>query len=126
MEGESPVAEAMRWVSSITTVGAMMVLPALCTQWAIDRWALDTRIPRLEPWLVPAALAFGFASGMYYLLALVHQANRSSADRGPTDQRSNSPNTNPPNTNPQGSKPNNSESKDAASQDQSSGDTADT
>jgi len=65
VEGETPIGEAMRWVSSITTVGAMMVLPVLGAQWLSTRWDW------LNPWCAPLALAVGVSTGFYYLMCLV-------------------------------------------------------
>jgi len=65
VEGETPIAEAMRWVSAITTVAAMMVLPGLGAQCLANRWSW--------PWLTPVGLVTGMVLGMWYLLLLVRQ-----------------------------------------------------
>lgn len=70
MAGEPPIAEAMRWVSSITTVGGMMFLPALGGQWLSTRWEW------CDPWLTPLALVLGVTSGFYYLMVLVREDTR--------------------------------------------------
>jgi hypothetical protein len=63
--GETPIAEAMRWVSAITTVAVMMVLPGLGAQYLAELWSL--------PWLTPVGLVSGMALGMWYLWILVRQ-----------------------------------------------------
>lgn len=60
----------MRWVSSITTVGGMMFLPALGGQWLSARWEW------CDPWLTPLALVLGVTSGFYYLMVLVREDTR--------------------------------------------------
>ncbi len=59
-----PMAIAMQWVSQITTISLIMVLPAGLGYWLDNRW--DT-----EPWLIACGAAIGFAIGMWQLLQLV-------------------------------------------------------
>jgi F0F1-type ATP synthase assembly protein I len=61
---EPPIAEAMRWVSAITTAAGMMALPPIASHWLEQKW------PWTSPWLTLVALAFGVSSGLYYILAL--------------------------------------------------------
>lgn len=70
---------AMEWVSRITSVSMMMVLPALCG------YGLD-RVLATDPWLVVAGAVFGSVLGMMQLLQLVRPAPRGGPGEG-TNQK---------------------------------------
>lgn len=77
----SPIAEAMQWVSRITTVGLMMVLPALGGRWLDDRrgthhWAL-------------IGLVVGLAVGMWQLLQIAGGKKRGRNDSSGTPSKKN-------------------------------------
>jgi hypothetical protein len=58
----SPLAVALEWVSRITAVALVMVVPGLAGYW------LDTKLG--TGFLMPAGFVFGIVVGMYSLLAL--------------------------------------------------------
>lgn len=62
--GVSSVAEAMKWISVITSVVGVMIVPALVGVW-IDR-LLGTNYP-----LTILGVVIGFVGGMYCLLDMV-------------------------------------------------------
>ncbi|MDH3719209.1 MAG: AtpZ/AtpI family protein [Planctomycetota bacterium] len=74
-EGPSPVAVAVQWVSRITTVALVMVLPGIAGQWLDQRWGTK--------FLTPLGFVFGLTAGFYYLLAMtgVIKHRRSRGDR---------------------------------------------
>ena len=61
--GGPPLVRAMQWVSLITTIGFMMVLPAALGYWLDTLWATG-------PWLLVAGALLGFVLGMWELLKL--------------------------------------------------------
>lgn len=68
----SPIAEAMQWVSRITTVGLMMVLPAIGGRWLDERrgtsyWAL-------------IGLVLGLTVGLWQLLQIAGGKPRRNVD----------------------------------------------
>jgi Putative F0F1-ATPase subunit Ca2+/Mg2+ transporter len=71
----SPLAVALEWVSRITAVALVMVVPGLAGYW------LDTKLG--TGFLMPAGFVFGIVVGMYSLLALTGAlAKRSSRAKG--------------------------------------------
>jgi hypothetical protein len=75
----SPIGEALAWVSRITTVGLMMVLPALGGNWLDGR--LGTRY-----WIVVGLIA-GVTIGLWQVLQI--------AGSGPGRRRNATPNRRP-------------------------------
>jgi hypothetical protein len=61
-DNRSPLAEAMEWVSRITAVAFIMVLPGIGGQW-LDRW-LGTKFIGL------VGFVLGVTSGIAYLVAM--------------------------------------------------------
>ena len=72
-----PVAVAMEWVSQITTVALMMVLPAGAGYWVDKRLGTD-------PWLLVFGAVGGLVIGMMQLLRMVDGLRR----KRPTDSSS--------------------------------------
>lgn len=62
-----PMAVAMEWVSKITTVAVMMVLPAFAGYWADSRWGTD-------PWFLIIGASLGFATALLQLTRMVNGA----------------------------------------------------
>jgi F0F1-type ATP synthase assembly protein I len=65
----SQIAEAMQWVSRITTVGFEFAVPPLLA-WFLDRWWGTT------PWMTIGGAILGFAVGMQQLLQMARQKPR--------------------------------------------------
>ena len=61
--GGPPLVRAMQWVSTITSLGFMMVLPAALGYWLDTLWGT-------EPWLLVLGALLGFVLGMWELLKL--------------------------------------------------------
>jgi F0F1-type ATP synthase assembly protein I len=59
----------MEWVSRITTVALMMVLPAWAGYWCDNRFGSG-------PWLLIVGALIGLLVGMLQLLGLVDKSNR--------------------------------------------------
>ena len=61
-----PLVVAMQWITQITTVALMMVLPATLGYYVDrpDRWGM-------EPWLMICGVVIGFATGTFHLLQMV-------------------------------------------------------
>lgn len=70
-----PLAIAMEWVSRITTVSLVMVLPALAGLWCDSKWGTG-------PWLVTTGAVFGMAAGMMQLLRMTGAVKKSKPDDG--------------------------------------------
>lgn len=70
--GGPPLVRAMQWVSTITSIGFMMVLPAALGYWLDTLWGTG-------PWLLVVGALLGFVLGMWELLKL--------AKAGPGGQR---------------------------------------
>jgi len=66
-----PMAVAMEWVSQITTVAVMMVLPAWGGYWADEKLGTN-------PWLLMLGAGGGLVLGMMQLLRLVDGSRRKS------------------------------------------------
>lgn len=64
----SPIAEAMHWVSRITTVGLMMVLPAVGGRWLDERRGT-------EHWAL-VGLVFGLVVGLWQLVQIAGGSKR--------------------------------------------------
>lgn len=62
-EKRPPLAVAIEWVSKLTTVALMMVLPGVGGAWLDRRWGTQ--------YIALAGFAIGLVSGMWYLLRLV-------------------------------------------------------
>jgi hypothetical protein len=62
--GMSSVAEAMKWVSVVTSVVGVMTIPALGGIW------IDHLLGTIYPFTI-LGVAFGFVGGMYCLLDMV-------------------------------------------------------
>jgi F0F1-type ATP synthase assembly protein I len=69
-DGRHPVALALEWISKITTVVGMMVVPAVVC------WLVDRKFG-LNNYLMFGGLVFGFVIGLTYLLRLAKASNRS-------------------------------------------------
>lgn len=74
-----PMAVAMEWVSKITTVSVMMVLPAGAGYWA-------DRTFGTEPWLLILGTAAGMAVAMTQLLKMVGPARARRTERPEREQ----------------------------------------
>lgn len=66
--GVNSMAEAMKWVSVVTSVVGVMIVPALGGMW------IDTLLGTKCLFVILGAI-FGFAGGMYCLLGMV-KANK--------------------------------------------------
>lgn len=64
-----PMAIAMEWVSKITSVSVMMVLPAVVGYWADSRWGSG-------PWLLVLGATAGLAIFLTQLLQMVGDPRR--------------------------------------------------
>lgn len=69
----NPMAQALIWVSRITTVGLEMVLPALAGGW------LDRRF-NTSFW-TPVGLVFGVVAGFWHLLVMTRPTSRPAKPR---------------------------------------------
>ena len=61
-----PMADAMQWVSRVTTVSLEMALPPGLGYWADESWGTG-------PWLVILGAVFGFMLGMWHLLQMASE-----------------------------------------------------
>ena len=61
--GQTPVAAAIQWVSRITTVALMMVLPGIGGHWLDQRWGTS-------PWLLIVGAGLGLAVMLMELIRL--------------------------------------------------------
>lgn len=73
-----PMAVAMEWVSKITTVAVMMVLPAFAGYWADNRWGTG-------PWLLILGAAFGSTLFFVQLLQMVERPRDKRGDGSSSD-----------------------------------------
>jgi hypothetical protein len=71
----NPIAEAVKWVGVITTVGLEMVVPALIGHWLDRRYGLR--------FLAFVGLALGFAIGLWNIVQIARQSN---SESGPRDR----------------------------------------
>lgn len=69
----NPIAEAIRWVGVVTTIGAEMVLPGVLGLWLDRRWGLS--------FLGLGGFVLGFAVGIWSLVQLTRQPESDSQDR---------------------------------------------
>ena len=88
MDSRRPMAEAVYWVSTVTTVGLVMAVPAGVGVWLDRLWGTS-------PWLVILGALVGFATAMRFLLRLASPLQRqttrprspqSSTDSGHADK----------------------------------------
>lgn len=63
-----PIAEAMRWVSRITSVALEMLVPGLIGNWLDQRWGTS--------FLAPTGFAFGLVAATYHLLVMTGAIKR--------------------------------------------------
>jgi F0F1-type ATP synthase assembly protein I len=61
----APMAEAMKWVSRITTVALEMVVPAIAGQWLDKQWGTS--------FLVLIGLVLGVSVGLMHLIAMTRE-----------------------------------------------------
>ena len=77
MGSRTPAAEAMYWVSTVTTVGLVMAVPAGGGVWFDRLWGTS-------PWLVIPGALVGFAVAMRFLLQLANsQQSQTTRRRSP-------------------------------------------
>ena len=69
----NPMAQALLWVSRITTVGLEMVLPA------VAGWWLDGRFH--TSFCMPVGLVFGVVGGFWHLLQMTRPTSRPARPR---------------------------------------------
>ena len=74
-----PMAEAMRWVSLITTVGLEMVVPALVGAWIDNRWNI-----RFGVWI---GLVIGPIIGFWHLMVLTGALGTGKDERADPEDR---------------------------------------
>jgi hypothetical protein len=76
----SPIADAMQWVSRITTVGLMMVLPAIGGRWLDKRFVTNY-------WAL-IGLVVGLVIGMWQLMQIAKGKQRRPVDDSGKKDRS--------------------------------------
>lgn len=64
----SPLPEAMRWVSEITTIAFEMALPPILGNYG-DKWF------HTSPWLVLGGALLGLGIGMSHLIRIIRRAD---------------------------------------------------
>ena len=69
-----PLANAMRWVSQITTLSLSMVLPALAGNWLDGKWGT-------APWLAVVGGVLGAAMGVLQLLQIVQMTEKKMSEK---------------------------------------------
>jgi len=74
------IAKGMMWVSHITTVSLMMVVPILIG------WGADVYFDIL-PWLTLVGALFGMSSGLYQLLKLANPSTGSKSSNSKADSK---------------------------------------
>ncbi|MBN1910796.1 MAG: AtpZ/AtpI family protein [Pirellulales bacterium] len=78
------MAQAMGWVSQVTTIGLEMALPALAGHW------LDQRLGTKLVFLLLGTV-LGFATGMWHLLKLADANKKSTPSKPFTPDRADTP-----------------------------------
>jgi hypothetical protein len=68
-----PIAEAMKWVGVVSTIGMEMVLPGLAGRWLDVRFGLH--------FLAISGFVLGFALGLWSLVRLTRQTDSESRDK---------------------------------------------
>ncbi|MGE0605584.1 MAG: AtpZ/AtpI family protein [Pirellulales bacterium] len=68
-EDRPPMAVAMEWVSKLTTVSLMMILPGILGNWLDKRWGTG--------FLALVGFALGLVAGVWQLLVFVRADNKS-------------------------------------------------
>ena len=81
-DDRSPMSKAIAISSQITTIGLMMILPAIVGYY-VDRWLGTVLL------FIVLGLFFGVASAVFQLSKLVSQLNRSSESLSPTKPEDN-------------------------------------
>jgi Putative F0F1-ATPase subunit Ca2+/Mg2+ transporter len=74
-----PMAAAMEWVSQITTVVLMMILPGLLGQWLDRRWGTG--------FLALVGFGLGLTTGIWHLLRVTSRGNRVASHPGKEPDR---------------------------------------
>ena len=82
VDSRVPLAEAMYWVSMVSTVGLELAIPAGVGVWLDRQWGTS-------PWLVMLGALVGFATAMGHLLRLAQASDmrdkRKQSSRDPSE-----------------------------------------